>query len=275
MRMITYLFAGFGLIYLAAGVALYFNQSRLVYFPNREHVTPAHEGLAGVEELTLKTPDGEKVICWYAKAQPGQPTILYFHGNAGNISTRSERIRKYIGRGRGMFMLDYRGFGGSTGKPSEAANVADAKQAYEALRREGVAAKDIILYGESIGSGVAVQVAAESEAAGLILDAPYTALVDVAANRYRWFPISLMMTDRYESRRYLPGLKLPLLVVHGERDQAIPVAMGREVVALHGGPKQLVTFPEAGHADHYLFGSFEAINAWIDRLRAGALAKPK
>ena len=274
MRMITYIVAGLGLVYLVAALALYFNQSRLVYFPNREHVTPAHEGLAGVEELTLKTPDGEKVICWYAKAQPGQPTILYFHGNAGNISTRSERIRKYLSRGRGIFMLDYRGFGGSTGKPSEAANVADAKQAYEALRREGVAAKDIILYGESIGSGVAVQVAAESEAAGLILDAPYTALIDVAANRYRWFPVSLMMTDRYESRRYLPGLKLPLLVVHGERDQTIPVAMGREVVALHGGPKELVTFPEAGHADHYLFGSFEAIDAWIDRLRAGALAKP-
>ena len=275
MRMITYIVAGLGLVYLVAGLALYFNQSRLVYFPNREHVTPAHEGLVGVEELTLKTPDGEKVICWYAKAQPGQPTILYFHGNAGNISTRSERIRKYIGRGRGMFMLDYRGFGGSTGKPSEAANVADAKQAYEALRREGVAAKDIILYGESIGSGVAVQVAAESEAAGLILDAPYTALIDVAANRYRWFPLSLMMTDRYESRRYLPGLKLPLLVVHGEQDQVIPVAMGREVLSLHGGPKEISTFPEAGHADHYLFGSFEAINAWIDRLRTGALAKPK
>ena len=275
MRMITYLFAGLGLIYLAAGGALYLGQRRLVYFPNPQRTPPEEFGLANVEERTLKTPDGEALICWYAKAQPGQPTILYFHGNAGNISTRAERIRKYMVRGRGMFMMDYRGYGGSTGQPSEAANVADAKLAYEALRQEGVPAKDIILYGESIGSGVAVQVAAEKQAAGLVLDAPYTALVDVAANRYPWFPIRLLMTDTYESRRYLPGLKLPLLVIHGEKDQTIPVVMGREVLAIAGGPKEIVTFPEAGHADHYLYGSFEAINAWIDRLRAGEIRNQK
>lgn len=272
MRMITIVLAGVAFLYLAAGAALYLYQGRLVYFPNPQHVSPVEMGLAGVEEQTLKTAGGETLICWYAKAQAGQPTILYFHGNAGNISTRAERIRKYIGMGRGMFMLDYRGFGGSSGRPSEVANVADAKLAYQALRDHGVSAQDIILYGESIGSGVAVQVAAEMPARGLILDAPYTALVEVAANLYRWFPVGLLMTDRYESRRYLPQLKLPLLVVHGEKDQTIPIAMGREVLALAGGTKEIVTFPEAGHADHYLYGSFEAINAWIDRLSSGVFS---
>jgi fermentation-respiration switch protein FrsA (DUF1100 family) len=156
-------------------------QRRLMYFPDTAHVTPSEAGLSRVAEEVLETPDGARVLAWYGKAEPGQPTILYFHGNGGSLETRSERIRKYMARGLGVFMMTYRGFGGSSGAPSESANVADATLAYDRLRALGVGATDVILYGESLGTGVAVQVAAVRPAAGLVLDAPYTSMVELAA----------------------------------------------------------------------------------------------
>ena len=148
--------------------------------------------------------------------------MLYFHGNAGNLGNRSERVRRFLARGWGVMFLSYRGYGGSTGRPSESANVADAKLAYEELRKAGVAPHDIIVYGESLGSGVAVQVAAEKEVGGLVLDAPYTSIVDVAEVSYPYLPVRPFMFDRYETMRFLPQVTAPLLVMHGEDDQRHP-----------------------------------------------------
>lgn len=267
MRFIYVALATGSAIYLALCGLMYISQRRLTYFPDTTRVAPADKGLDGVAEVTMATPDGEKVLAWWGKAKPGQPTLLYFHGNGGSLATRAERIRKYLGLGRGMFMMTYRSYGGSTGSPSEAANVADAKLAYDTLVKSGVEPKDIIIYGESIGSGVAVQVAAEKPALALVLDAPYTRLVDIAAERYPWVPVRLMMRDQYDSASRLPGLKLPLLVIHGDLDQTVPVAMGRKVLELAGGPKDIVILKGAGHNDHHMFGSFEAVNTWIDKLR--------
>jgi fermentation-respiration switch protein FrsA (DUF1100 family) len=254
--------------YLLIGLAMFFGQRRLMYVPDAERTAPVALGLAGVEEHLIKTADGETVVAWYARAKPGQPTILYFHGNAGSLATRVERVRNYVSRGRGMFIMSYRGYSGSSGNPTEAANISDAKRAYDALVALGVRAEDIIIYGESLGSGVALQVVAEKAAAGVILDAPYTSLVDVAAEHYSWLPVRTMMVDRYESTRFIGALTAPLFIVHGEQDDVVPVHMGREILRLAKAPKEMVTFPEAGHADHSLFGSYEAINGWIDRLRA-------
>lgn len=253
-------------VYALIGAAMYFGQRRLMYHPEPGRTEPAAVGLSQVSERIIETPDGETVLAWYGKAQPGQPTLLYFHGNAGSLASRSERIAKYLSLGRGMFMMTYRGYAGSTGSPSEAANVADAKLAYDALLKEGVRPEDIVIYGESIGSGVAVQVAAEKKAAGLILDAPYTAMVDLASGQYPWLPVRLLLQDRYESRNFIATIKCPLLIIHGEKDEIIPVEMARAMFALASEPKTIVTFPDAGHADHYMFGSYDAINAWIDKL---------
>ncbi len=243
-------------------------QRHLMYFPDTTHFTPAEAGLSGVAERVLETPDGERVIAWYAKAKPGQPTILYFHGNAGSLETRNERIRKYMARGLGVFMMTYRGFGGSSGQPSEAANVADAMLAYTTLAASGVDPLDIIVYGESLGTGVAVQVAAEKRVAGLVLDAPYTSMVDLAALHHPFIPGRWLMTDRYETRGHIAKIAAPLLVMHGEKDRIVPIEMGREIFARAPEPKALKTFPQAGHDDHYKFGSYDALYAWIAALRA-------
>jgi fermentation-respiration switch protein FrsA (DUF1100 family) len=253
-----------GSAYLLVALAAFLAQRRLMYFPDPTRVPPQSFALVGVEERLLKTPDGATLVAWYGPAAQGRPTLLYFHGNAGSLASRSERVRKYLARGIGVFILSYRGYSGSTGRPSERANVADAKLAYEALTAEGLAPEEIIVYGESLGSGVAVQLAAERPVGGVILDAPYTSIVDVAAGAYPYFPVRPFLFDRYESLRYLPRIDAPLLVVHGEDDEVIPVAMGRAVYAAANSPKEIVTFPGAGHSDHHLYGSSEEVFRWID-----------
>lgn len=257
-----------GGIYLSIGLVMFLAQRSLMYVPEAVRTDPKTEGLRDVEERRLNTGDGHEVIVWYGEAKPGQPTLLYFHGNAGALVTRSERMAKYMQRGRGFYIMSYRGYSGSTGKPSEAANVSDAKRAYDDLVSLGVSPHDIIIYGESLGSGVAVQVAAEKPCGGLVLDAPYTSIVDVAAAQYPWLPVRPMLLDRYESMHYIGRVRCPVLVIHGEKDEIIPVAMGRALFAKANEPKQIVTFPNAGHADHWMYGSYDAINSWVDTLRA-------
>lgn len=267
MQLIIKLTAGLFVFYAAAAVAAFVLQRRLMYFPDPQRVSPASFNLPGVTERIMDAPDGTRLISWYAPAKPGQPTILYFHGNAGNLANRSERLRRFRARGYGVLFLSYRGYGGSTGSPSERANVADAKLAYDALIGDGVAADDIIVYGESLGSGVAVQLAATNEVGGLVLDAPYTTIVDVAARVYPYLPVRPFVFDRYETVRYLPRVKAPVLVMHGEQDRIIPVEMGKAVYAAANEPKEIVTFPRAGHSDHHLYGSYEELFRWIDALR--------
>lgn len=268
MRLILKLAAGAALAMGLLALIVPVLQRHLMYFPDTTYFTPAEAGLSGVAERVLETPDGERVIAWYGKAKPGQPTILYFHGNAGSLETRTERIRKYMARGLGVFMMTYRGFGGSSGRPSEAANVADAMLAYTTLTGSGVDPADIIIYGESLGTGVAVQVASEKRAAGLVLDAPYTSMVDLAALHHPLIPGRWFMTDRYETRQHIGKITAPLLVLHGEKDRIVPIEMGREIFTRAPEPKTLETFPDAGHDDHYKFGSYDALYAWIAALRA-------
>lgn len=253
-------------LYLLVAVAAFLGQRTLMYAPDRRYFTPAEAGLPQATELKLERGDGVTVLAWFARAQTGRPTILYFHGNGGSLSTRAERMAKYLTRGYGMLLMTYRGYGGSTGRPSEAANVADALFAYDTLRGSGVAAEDIVLYGELIGTGIAVQVAANRPVAGVVLDAPYTSIVDVAVRAYPYLPVRPFLLDRYETLRHLPRVVAPVLVVHGTRDEVIPIEMGRRVHDAVPGPKALSEFPDAGHSDHHLFGSTEVIQAWIDQL---------
>ncbi len=252
--------------YVIIALIIYLAQRKLTYFPSPERVAPAAVGLPHVAERIFDTHDGERVVAWHGKAEPGQPTILYFHGNGGNLALRSERIRRYLDRGQGMLMVSYRGYSGSSGRPTEANNVADARLAYQMLITDGISPAEIIIYGESLGSGVATRIAVEKPVGGLILDSPFTSAADVGAQRYPLLPVRLMMWDRYEVLRYIANVRTPLLVIHGERDRVVPFKMGQTVFAAANEPKELVSFPHAGHNDHSLHGSFEAIQDWISRV---------
>ena len=258
---LTVLAAVYGLLLLAAWLL----QGWFVYLPDAARVAPAAVGLAGVDERWILASDGVKVIAWHARARSGQPTLLYFHGNAGNLASRRERIERFLAQGWGVYMMSYRGYSGSGGAPSERANVADARRAYEDLTGLGVPARSIVLYGESLGSGVAAQLAVDTAAAGLVLDAPYTSIPDVGRLSFPFLPLGLLMVHRYETIRIIDKVRLPLLVVHGEEDGVVPVEMGRRVyaAAVLAAPKRLVVLPGARHGNHMRFGSFEAIAAFV------------
>ncbi|MGQ0671285.1 MAG: alpha/beta hydrolase [Hyphomicrobium sp.] len=268
MSLLVYIAVGLASVYALALVGSYYLQRHLTYFPDPVRTAPARVGLAGVTERTIATPDGNLIVAWWAPGSIGRPTLLYFHGNSGSLANRADRIARYQADGYGVYMMTYRGYGGSSGKPSERANVADAKLAYDDLVALGVPASDIVLYGESLGTGIAVQVAVEKPVAGIILDAPYTSLVDVAELHYPHLPSRALMTDRYDTLRYIGRLETPLLVVHGMDDRIVPVEMGRKVHAAAVGPKEIAVINGAGHSDHTALGSAEVIYAWLARLRS-------
>jgi uncharacterized protein len=253
--------------YLAVFAALFLGQQKLLYNIDPMRVAPAVAGLDGVREVELKTPDGETIIGWHVPAPAGQPTLLYFHGQGGSLQARASRIRRFAAAGLGVYMITWRGYGGSTGAPSEAHNVADGMLAYEALRKTGVAVNDVVLYGESLGTGIAVQLAARVLAAGVILDAPFTSTVDVAAERYPYFPVRLAMRDTYQSNRFIKDVRMPVLILHGEQDKIIPVHYGRELFAMANEPKKLALFPNGRHSDLYFHGALDQVRAFIAQTR--------
>ncbi|MGE3065805.1 MAG: alpha/beta hydrolase [Hyphomicrobiaceae bacterium] len=252
----------FALYVLVVGAA-WLGQRHLMYVPNATRVSPSAAGLEGVEEQVLTTPDGAKLIAWRGPPSEGQPTILYLHGNAGNLAGRADRFQRYRRAGFGLMMLSWRGYSGSTGRASEAHNVADAVLAFDALVTSGVLPKDIVVYGESLGSGVAIQLAGARPVGALILDAPYTSIVDVALLSYPYLPVRPLLVDRYESDRHIEKVSVPVLILHGERDSVIPVRMGKALYDLTRGEKKLVLFPDGGHVDLDDYGAVEIVTRWI------------
>jgi fermentation-respiration switch protein FrsA (DUF1100 family) len=251
-------------VYAVFALTMYKLQRRLVYRTDSRRVPPHRIGLSGVSEVTLQVPEGESLIAWHGVAEPGKPTMLYFHGQAGNLARRSERVRRYRSAGLGILIMAYRGFSGSSGQPSETANVADALFAYDWLSSQGVAAKDIVIYGESLGTGVAVQVASARPASGLVLDSPFTTLSDLAAARHPFLPVRPFMLDRYETVRHVPGISAPTLVLQGEKDPIVPLAMACQVFDALSAPKRLITYAEGRHLDHGRYGSFDAVLRFLD-----------
>ena len=253
-------------IYVTICIGAYFGNRWFMYFPDPARISPVEAGLSGVAEVELKTGDGETLIAWYAKAQAGQPTILYFHGNAGNAAVRAEKIETMRIGGAGVFYLNNRGYGGSTGKPTEPANVADAITAYEHLRSAGIAAGDIVLYGESLGSGQATQLAGQRTVRAVVLEAPLTSTVDVGKRTYFFLPLGLLLSDQYRNIEHVTKVKAPLLVLHGEQDEIIPVAMGKRVYAAANEPKKLELFEGGHHSDLFDHGAWERVRAFLAEL---------
>jgi len=251
-------------ILLAALITIF--QRRLIYNPDPRRTTPEACGLAGIAVVGLDTADGERLTAWHLPAAPGYPTLLYFHGNAGWIELRADRLADLTRRGFGVLMPSYRGYGGSTGKPTEANNDADARLAYDWLREQGVGAGDIIVFGESLGTGVATKLAGVKNCAGLILDSPYTSMLDLARASYPWLPIRRLLRDRYETIRHIKRVTVPVLVLHGEADRRVPVAMGLAVHDAVLAPAQLIVYPGAAHLDHRRYGSFDDVDRWLRQL---------
>lgn len=241
---------------------MYLTQRALMYHPEALRTPPAMAGLPDVQEIVLDTADGEKVIVWYAPPQRDRPLVLYFHGNAGSLRNRSDRFRALTSDGYGLVALSYRGYGGSTGRPSEAGMITDAQAAY-AFVTAHVSPERIVVFGESIGTGVAVALAATQRIGLLILEAPFTSTADVAARIYWYLPVRFLMKDQFHSDERIGKVTAPLLVVHGERDQVVPIALGERLFALAKEPKRFVRFPAGHHVDLDRYGALDTVRSFI------------
>ena len=243
--LLTVLVWGAG-IYLAALAGLWLAQRRLLYFPNSSEVSPASVGLAEAERIHLTTQDGERLLAWRIAGAPGAPLIVYFHGNGGGIGLRANRYAAFAAAGFGVLALEYRGYGGSTGSPSEQGLTLDALAAYHAALREAPPRR-IVLLGESLGSGLAVKIAARYEVGAVALDSPFTSIADVAAARFWMFPVRWLLRDRFDSAACVAAVKAPLLIVHGTADLVVPLRFGRRLFERATTAKTFIAVEGAGH----------------------------
>ena len=246
------------------GLAALFLLQRSVLFPIPQvfRVAPAAAGFAQAEEHVLTTADGEKVIVWHVPAKPGHPVILYFHGDGDFLAGFFGRFREFIADGTGIVALSYRGYAGSSGRPSEQGLLRDAAAAY-AFTTARYSADKIVVWGFSLGTGVAVALAAEQPVGRLILEAPYTSIADVAASAFPIFPVRLVLKDSFHSDQRIAQVRAPLLFMHGVRDPTIPITFGERLFALANEPKKFVRFEHGGHNDLDDFGASATARQFI------------
>jgi fermentation-respiration switch protein FrsA (DUF1100 family) len=249
-------------VYVGVAAVLYVKQRSLMYFPDTVHTAPAEAGLPEATEVPLTTADGVHITAWFAAPQGDKPVIVFFHGNGGSLRYSVARFRQLIGAGTGLVALEYRGYGGNEGSPSEAGLIADGEAAY-AYAAARYPAGQIVLWGQSLGSGVAVAVAADKPVGRIILEAPFTSTAAVAAIRYWYIPVSLLMKDQFHSDRLIQKVTAPLLILHGVKDQVVPYAMGERLFELANKPKHIVRFLDAGHDDLDANGALNAVARFL------------
>lgn len=243
-------------------IVMYLAQRRLMYFPETLRTLPAAADFAEAEELTLETGDGEQIIVWHVAPKDFKPVVIYFHGNGGALRIRAERYRAIIADGTGLLAVSYRGYGGSTGTPTEAGLLADAEAAYIfAIAR--YTPERIVLWGESLGSGVAIALAEKRKVARLVLESPFTSAADIGASVYWFLPVHLLMKDQFRSDRRIGRLHAPVLILHGTDDAVVPLAFGERLFALANEPKRLVRIPGGGHVDLDNYGAQDVTRPFI------------
>ena len=247
-----------------------------IFFPERELAgTPAAYGLS-FEDVSFAAADGVSLHGWFIPGRTGV-TWLWFHGNAGNISNRLDNLALLHDRlGVNIFIFDYRGYGRSEGRASEKGIYMDAVAALSHLRtRDDIDHSKIVLFGRSLGSAVAVEVAAGRETYAVILESPFTSTRAMARRLIPLLPVGLLITTRLDSLAKIDKVRAPLLVLHGDADQTVPIELGRELFDAANEPKRFHVIEGADHNDTYLVGGdgyFEALRRFIDDLSGGGLA---
>jgi len=240
-------------------VALVSYSNSLVYHPDRAEIAPS---AAEIQAVRLDTDDGESIVAWYRAPAEGQPVFLFFDGNGGRPQIQEGRWERIAEHGAGFLAVYYRGYSGSTGRPSERGLRLDALAGYDWLIAQGYAPDDIVIHGFSLGSGVAVQLAAERPARALILEAPFTGIDDVAAAHFAG--ARYMIRDTWRSRDFIGRVRMPVLIVHGDRDSVIPFAQGERLFDLANEPKQFVAIPGSDHATLVRDGLYPHVWAFLD-----------
>jgi fermentation-respiration switch protein FrsA (DUF1100 family) len=255
-------------LYLGFLAMLFLTQRRIVFRPDPVAADRAAAGLAEqMVDVAIATTDGLTLTSWWAPpVRPDRRTIVYLHGNAGHRGGRAVRIRDYLAAGYGVLLVGYRGYGGNPGQPTEAGLYDDARANLAFLGSENVRPEQTVLFGESLGTAVAIQMATEQPILALILEAPLASVLHSARARYPLFAFDFLVRDKFNSLRKIGKVKVPLLLVHGEKDRTTSVRFGRMIYDAANEPKRAHFIAEAGHNDLVEHGLPKAVTEFLDGL---------
>jgi fermentation-respiration switch protein FrsA (DUF1100 family) len=252
VKVLVFFIFGVVALYIVLVAVFYTAQRKFLYFPTRSYVPlSAANANPALKEVTVRTTDGIELKSWYAPATSQPFTIVFFHGNADSLYGAAPVADPYIAAGYGFLLTEYRGYSGLAGTPTEAGLYDDARANLNWLLAHGVESRHIILFGQSLGSGVATEMATEFQVGGLMLLAPYLSIPEVARVHYSFFPASYLTLDRFDNKKKIGKIHVPVLIASGAEDEVIPPSQGRELYSLANRPREFRSLPGRGHNDAF------------------------
>ena len=231
------IFIGILIIYASVLIVLFIFQRNLMYHPNENNYF-GDKLEVEIEKVKITTSDNLNLLGWFHNKDLKKfKTIVYFHGNAGSLDNRIYKLNYFKNMDVNFLIIAWRGFSGNKGKPSEKGLYEDGKSTIKFLKNLGVTEKDIIIYGESLGTGIATEIAQNRKLGGLILETPFTSMIEAAKNFYPYIPVGLLLKDKYKNDKKIKNINIPILVMHGEADQIVPFWMGKKIYEIANQPK--------------------------------------
>ncbi|MFT4098541.1 MAG: alpha/beta fold hydrolase [Rhodoblastus sp.] len=249
--------------YCGAVAWLAVEQRALVFRVSTLRMDPAQAGFPRASAVAVKTADGETLVGWFVPPAKAKPFLIYLHGNGGTLEKRAVRLQRMTDDGAGLIAIEWRGYGGSTGAPSQAGLLSDALAAYDFAIAAGAPPDRIVVVGESLGAGPALWLAGVRTVAGVVLDSPYSAIVDIGADIYWMFPVRLIARDPFPAAEWAKKVRAPVFAVAGEEDRTIPIRYARKLMAAISAPSTFIEIPGAGHVVLGLPAILPKANAWI------------
>ncbi|GBQ11343.1 alpha/beta hydrolase [Swaminathania salitolerans] len=273
-RLLIVTLAALVAIYGLCMIVLYLRQDRLVFPAGTQKLGAPDAAIPGAYAITLVTKDGVTLDAWYKPPASGAPVLVYLHGNAGSLATRGRRLAMLAEGKTGLLGVEYRGYAGNPGKPSQTGLVRDAAAAMTFLHERGIAPRRIVLYGESLGTYVAVKTALDWPVAGVVLDSPYTSVADVAAKRYPYAPVRALIRNRFDTDRIVGGLRVPLLVIRTTQDRTVPPEESLALFEAAPEPKEVWTTARGTHSSVLENGGLGPVLRFVTRVTASPATSP-
>lgn len=252
--------------YVLFGGVLFGCQRSLLYHPNQTIPDPVDFGLEDISVERIESDGGHRLLAWWRPpASPDKPVVVYFHGNAGHLGHRAEKVRPYLAEGYGLLLISYRYNAGAGGSPSEEGLYADGRAAIAFAQNKEIASDRLVIYGESLGTAVAVTTAVEHDVGAVVLEAPYTSIADVAQTHYWYLPTRYLVRDKFDVATKITQINAPLMIVHGEQDAIIPVRFGKALFEKAIEPKEAHFLSQAGHNDLSTHGVSRIAIEFVER----------
>jgi len=254
------------IIYFFILISTYLFQRNLLYHPSENNYS-GDQLQVSVEKVKIKTSDNIELLSWFHNKNISKyKTILFFHGNAGSLENRIHKINHFKDMKVNFLIVAWRGFSGNKGKPTEQGLYEDARSAINWLKTKGINEKNIIIYGESLGTGIATEVSQNKNFAGIILESPFTSMVDAGKNQYPYLPVRILLKDKYESDKKLKNIRIPILIMHGKVDNIVPFYMGKKMYEIANEPKYSYFSEYDDHMMEYNQNLLKALNKFVNSL---------